>query len=46
MLPLAAKLNLSERILRHYIEGHEHVPDSLYPMVVDVLMKALPNKPD
>jgi len=33
VLQLAAKLNLSERILRHYIEGHEPVPDSLYLMV-------------
>lgn len=44
---LAAELKLSERILRHYIEGREPVPDTLYLMVVDVLVKRLPgsNKP-
>ena len=39
---LAAQLNVSERILRHYIEGHEPIPDNLYLMVVDVLMKDIP----
>ena len=43
---LAQQLKIGERVLRHYIEGHEPVPDSLYLMVVDVLMKNLPDRPD
>lgn len=39
---LAEKLDLSERILRHYIDGHEPIPETLYLMVVDVIMKGIP----
>jgi hypothetical protein len=45
IVQLAAELKLSERILRHYIEGKEPVPDNLYLMVVDVLLKRLPDSP-
>ena len=39
---LAAQLRVSERILRHYSEGHEPIPDNLYLMLVDILMKGIP----
>jgi hypothetical protein len=45
VVQLAAQLKLSERILRHYIEGREPIPDNLYLMVVDVLLKGLPDSP-
>ena len=45
VVKLAEELKLSERLLRHYIEGKEPVPDNLYLMVVDVLLKDLPSSP-
>lgn len=42
---LASQLGLSERVLRHYIEGNEPVPDSLVLQVVDVILKRLPEPP-
>lgn len=45
VVQLAAELKLSERLLRHYLEGKEPVPDNLYLMVVDVLLKGLPGSP-
>jgi hypothetical protein len=34
---LANELGISERVLRHYIEGSEPVPDTLVLAVMDVL---------
>jgi hypothetical protein len=42
---LAAELHLSERILRHYIEGQDPIPDSLVMNVIDVILKQLPEPP-
>jgi AcrR family transcriptional regulator len=42
---LAAELNISERLLRQYIEGKEPVPDGLFLRVVDVILKRLPEPP-
>jgi hypothetical protein len=42
---LATQLDVSERLLRHYIEGHESVPDSLFLKVVDVILKQIPEPP-
>ena len=39
---LAAEINVSERVLRQYIEGKEPVPDGLFLKVVDVILKKLP----
>ena len=42
---LASQLDVSERLLRHYIEGHEPVPDRLFLKVVDVILKQVPEPP-
>ena len=39
---LAARLQVSERILRHYLTGHELIPDELFLRAVDVIIEQLP----
>jgi hypothetical protein len=43
---LAAELDMSERVLRHYIEGTEPVPDNLVLKVVDIILKDAPEPPN
>jgi hypothetical protein len=38
---LATRLQVSERVLRHCIEGQEPIPESLYLMVLDLLVQEL-----
>jgi hypothetical protein len=44
---LGAQLQVSERVIRHYIEGTEPVPQALLLQVIDLLVTQLPggNKP-
>ena len=43
---LAAELDMSERVLRHYIEGTDPVPDNLVLKVVDIILKDAPEPPN
>jgi len=39
---LAAHLRISERIVRHYLVGHEPIPEPLLMKLVDVIIQHLP----
>ena len=39
---LAARLQISERLLHHYLTGHELIPDELFLRAVDVIIEQLP----
>jgi hypothetical protein len=39
---LAERLQISERILHHYLTGHELIPDELFLRAVDVIIEQLP----
>lgn len=41
---LASQLEISQRVLTLYIEGHEAVPDSLLLRVIDVILEDLPDQ--
>jgi hypothetical protein len=41
---LASQLEISQRVLMLYIQGHEAVPDSLLLRVIDVILDALPGQ--
>jgi hypothetical protein len=41
---LASQLQISQRVLTLYIEGHEAVPDSLLLRVIDVILDHLPDE--
>jgi hypothetical protein len=41
---LASQLEISQRVLTLYIEGHEAVPDSLLLRVIDVILDDLPDR--
>ena len=41
---LASQLQISQRVLTLYIEGHEAVPDSLLLRVIDVILDYLPDE--
>ena len=39
---LAERLKISERLLHHYLIGHELVPDELFLRALDVIIEQLP----
>jgi hypothetical protein len=39
---LAERLQISERVLHHYLTGHELIPDELFLRAVDVIIEQLP----
>ena len=39
---LAERLQISERILHHYLTGHDLIPDELFLRAVDVIIEQLP----
>ena len=39
---LAERLQLSERILHHYLTGHSLIPDEVFLRAVDVIIEQLP----
>jgi hypothetical protein len=39
---LAERLLISERLLHHYLTGHELIPDELFLRAVDVIIEQLP----
>ena len=39
---LAARLEISEQVLRHYITGREPVPDALLMRAIDVILEDVP----
>lgn len=39
---LAERLQISERLLHHYLTGHELIPDELFLRAVDVIIEQLP----
>jgi hypothetical protein len=39
---LAGRLQISERMLRHYLTGQELIPDELFLRAVDVIIEQLP----
>lgn len=39
---LAERLQISERLLHHYLTGHDLVPDELFLRAVDVIIEQLP----
>ena len=39
---LAERLQISERLLHHYLTGHELIPDVLFLRAVDVIIEQLP----
>ena len=41
---LASQLEISERVLTLYIQGHGAVPDSLLLRVIDVILDTLPDE--
>lgn len=41
---LASQLEISQRVLTLYIQGHEAVPDSLLLRVIDVILDYLPDE--
>jgi hypothetical protein len=41
---LADKLGISARLLNLYITGKEHIPDSLFLRVVDVVLEKQPTR--
>jgi AcrR family transcriptional regulator len=43
MAELAARLEMSPTLLRHYIEGSEPIPDRLFLAAIDVVLQELPN---
>ena len=43
---LAARLDVSERILRHYLEGKEPIPDAFVLKVIDIVLGDIPDSPN
>lgn len=39
---LAERLQISERLLHHYLTGHDLIPDELFLRAVDVIIGELP----
>lgn len=39
---LAERLQISERLLHHYLTGHDLIPDELFLRAVDVIIEQLP----
>ena len=39
---LAERLRISERLLHHYLTGHDLIPDELFLRAVDVIIEQLP----
>jgi len=39
---LAERLQISERLLHHYLTGHDLIPDELFLRAVDVIIAQLP----
>ena len=39
---LAARLDISPRVLKLYLEGHESIPDSLLLRAIDLIVDDLP----
>jgi hypothetical protein len=42
---LAAKFQLSPRVLQHYLTGSERIPDALLLQAIDVILEKLPSIP-
>jgi hypothetical protein len=42
---LADRLKLNPRVVAHFIEGHESVPDAVLLAAIDVILEDLPNPP-
>ena len=40
---LAERLQVSARVLRHYLSGYELIPEHLFLKAVDVIIEHLPN---
>jgi len=39
---LAERLQISQRLLHHYLTGHELIPDELFLRALDVIIEQLP----
>src|SRR5436853_6139510 len=39
---LAERLQISQRVLHHYLTGHELIPDELFLRALDVIIEQLP----
>jgi hypothetical protein len=39
---LASRLEVSQRVVRHYLEGNEPIPDSLLLSAIDLIIEGLP----
>ena len=42
---LAVRLKLAPRIVAHYIEGHDAIPDSVLLLAIDVILEDVPDLP-
>ncbi len=42
---LANRLKLAPRIVAHYIEGHDAIPDSVLLLAIDVILEDVPDLP-
>ena len=42
---LADRLKLSPRVVAHFIEGHEAIPDSVLLLAIDVILGDVPDLP-
>ncbi len=42
---LASRLEVSQRVVRHYLEGNEPIPDSLLLSAIDLIIEGLPQEP-
>ena len=42
---LADRLKLNPRVVAHFLEGHDAIPDSVLLLAIDVILEDVPNLP-